>query len=92
MSRNLRCIGEKWGKLEEQHSSQREQPAELPRGSIMLAVGFKEHQGGHCSHSVVSYLTSSSPHDHLEGRPHTNPLSLDKHAMPPEVKWLVLSH
>lgn len=45
MSRNLRCIGEKWGKLEEQHSSQREQPAELPRGSIMLAVGFKEHQG-----------------------------------------------
>lgn len=52
VSRNLRCVGEKLGETGEQHSSQREQPAELPRGSIMLAFGFKEHQGGQCSHTV----------------------------------------
>ena len=38
------------GKLEEQHSSQREQLAEMPRESLTLAFGVKDQQEGQCPH------------------------------------------
>lgn len=53
----------------------------------MLAVG-----GPLFTPCVLSHLTSSGLHDHLDGKPQTYPLLPDKGTTDPEVQWLVPSH
>lgn len=79
------------GKLEEQHSSQREQPAEMPKVSRSL-LGPRRSRDASVHTRCTFVLTLSGSHDHLEGRSQIDPLFPDKDTMAPGGKWLILSH